>query len=203
MSLVPKVRCKRCDRSFSSLKNKCPYCDSYRGRSGKRAFDANDAFARRMIKVLLLLALIITVVSVLLMNLDDADELGSATNPPEAEQGDPAYPPELPIFTPPVPVPSPTPEIEVTSVQISWQFWAPGVTEFTIGVGQRLDLWVNVFPIEADEAISWSIEANTVAVITQNADDHAQISLEGRGRGVTTLQVSVGGMTDEVTVRVQ
>ena len=204
MSLISRVRCSRCDRSFSGLKNKCPYCDAYRGRSGKRAYDANDLFARRMIKVLLLVALVVTLLSVLLLNLDDADDLsGHAANTPPEQQtpGDQIELPPIPIPTP-TPLPPPPPAIEVTSVQIAWQSWAPGVNDFTIGVGQTLEMWVNVFPVEADAPISWSIESNTIALITQDPDDHARITLEARGRGPTTLQVTVGDMTDTVTVRV-
>jgi len=205
MSLISRVRCSRCDRSFSGLKNKCPYCDAHRGRSGKRVYDANDVFARRMIKMLLLAALVITLISVLFLNLDDADDLsGHASAPPSGQQTPPGDSIELPPTPTPTPPPAPPtpPPIEVTSVQIAWQSWSPGVNDFTIGNGQTLGMWVNVFPVEADAPISWSITDNTIALITQDPDDHARITLEARGRGNTTLQVTVGDMTDTVTVRV-
>ena len=205
MSLIPRVRCKRCDRSFSGLKNKCPHCNTNRGRSGKRAFDANDAFARRMIKILLLVALVITVISVLVMNLDDADNLADETpsSPPDTIQIAPGGPlANLPPVPSPETIQTQAPTIEATSVQIAWQFWSPGTNEFSLRAGQSLELWANIFPIEAEDAIHWTIENNTVALITQDADNHARITLEARGRGVTTLQVTVGNLTDEVTVRV-
>ena len=213
MSLIPKVKCSRCDKSYSGLKNKCPYCGASRGRSGKRAADTGDNTARFMIKMLLLLALVVTVISMLVIDFDSEPTGGTilATPPPtvnqtngEGEGGEVG--PDGTIIPTPIPTatPAPTPTpIEATSLGIRWQFWAEGASDMTIPVGTVIELWAQMFPTDATGEPSWSTSASTVANFTVNHEDHRRIELEARSVGVATISVMVDGLESEIIVRVR
>ena len=209
MSLIPKVKCGRCDRSYSGLKLKCPYCGAGRSRSGKRSFDAGDGGARRMIKVFLLLVLVITVISMIVLDLEpdpvegnrpgvgpgmtqNGSGSGNETNGPEAT-------PTPPPPTPPPPTPTP---VAVTSLSITWAADL-GFGEMTLSVGDRLELWCTIFPTDATADIRWTTERPQVANFTQNAEDHRRIDLEARSSGESIITVTAGDMSAEVLVRVR
>jgi len=148
MSLIPKVKCGHCDRSYSGLKIKCPYCGAGRSRSGKRASDYGDAPARRMIKILLLLVLVITVISMAVLDLDaDPAEPSGSGGGPAMVQPTPGESEENgnggTETPPPTPQPTPTP-IPVTSVTISWR-GSGTANDMTLRVGDTLELWSEIF----------------------------------------------------------
>ena len=207
-NLIPKVKCGRCDRSYSGLKHRCPYCGAGRSRGGKRASDAGDASARRMIKVLLLLVLVITVISIAVLDPNADPSAGNGGAPPGMtqptptpngdENGDDGY--ELP----PTPTPQPTPPpAEVTSISITWAAQRPGVNDFSLNVGNRLELWAEVFPTDAAADIEWVIDTPTVANITINPEDFRRVELVARGVGQTILRATAGGESAYVIVRVR
>jgi len=203
MGLIPKVKCSRCDKSYSGLKNKCPYCGAHRGRGGKRASDTGDATARLAIKGLLLLALVITVISMIVLNLGD-DLSGDVTIGPPAvgqeigDEGDTTpSPPTIPS-----PPPTPTP-VTATSLEIDWQFRAGGATEMTIGVGDELIIWADVFPTDTTTDPGWDTSAPTVVNYRVDPDNLRRIEITGRSRGYSIITVTVDDLTAEVIVRVR
>jgi len=212
MGLIQRVKCSRCDRSYSGLKNRCPYCGASRGRGGKRVADATDATARRMIKVLLLLVLVVTVISAIIINLGSEAEGELLNNGPEIigdgqapdlddEEADdvPATPAPTP---PPTPAPTPTP-IPVTSLGIAWAFQQGNVNEMTLRVGDSLAVWAEIFPTDADiDEIRWETGNNTVATVRVDAEDFQRIELMAVGVGTTTITVTLGGHTSDLIVRV-
>lgn len=209
MGLIPKVRCSRCDKSYSGLKNKCPYCGAHRGRGGKRATDTGDAAARFMIKMLLLLALVAAVISMIFINFDDEPSGGTisggtpgiiqGTPAPESGEDGEETPTSTPTLTPP---PTPPP-IEATSLGIRWQFWSEGVNEMTIRVGDVIEVWAHIFPTDASGVPNWSTSEGTVANLLVNHEDLRRASIEGRSVGTTTIAVVVDGLEAEIIVRVR
>ena len=213
MSLIPKVKCSRCDRSYSGLKNKCPYCGASRGRGGKRAYDNADLSARRMIQVLLLVALIITAISMAVLDLSGEDIPGGAgpggpgvsqgqdPGPGEngGENGENGSDPAPPIATPP-----PTPEpVQVTSVGITWRGKRPGVYDFSLTLGERFELQGEIWPTDANVEIDWSTDDQTIVNFQVHPDDRNRITLETRGRGNTNIRATVGDQSQAVIVRVR
>jgi len=165
-----------------------------------------------MIRGLLLLAILITVISMVTLDLSgdpvDRPPAGGGTinetNGPEEPNGengeenpDPTPPPE---DQPPTPEP---PAQAVTSVEIDWRFRANNVNEMTIHIGDILDVWVNVFPVDADVDVHWETANVTVAGITVNPENHREIQLEARGTGQTMVTVTAGGQSAELIVRVR
>ena len=215
MGLIPKVKCSRCDKSYSGLKNKCPYCGASRGRSGKRVADTGDSSARLMIKMLLLLALVVTVISMLVIDFDDEPTSGTTlgTPPPITNQGGNENEneggevgPDGTIISTPVPTatPAPTPTpIEATSLSIRWQFWAEGIRDMTIPVGTVIEIWAQLFPTDATGEPIWNTSASTIANFTVNHEDRRRIELEARSVGDTTISVTVDGLEAEIIVRVR
>ena len=208
MSLIPKVKCSRCDRSYSGLKNKCPYCGTSRSRGSKRTNDSPDSGARRMIQMLLALVLVVTVISMIATGGgDDNEQLGTGITQTQQEeenenngdtegQGDYETPP------PPPPEPTPTPNA-VTGLEIRWQFQQGNINEMTLSTGDSLEVWADVFPTDADTTgIDWSTDSPAIANIRVEADDFSRIELMAVGSGIATITVTAGGQTAELIVRV-
>ena len=206
MGLIPRVKCSRCDRSYSGLKNKCPNCGASRSRGSKRTIDIKDSGARRIIQILLALVLVITTISIIVIGGGDDDALLGAgtTLAQEEENGDEAgeVGEDTELETP-TPTPEPTPEPNpVTGLEITWQFQQGNINEMTLSAGDSLEVWAEVFPTDADAEISWGTEDPTVANIRVEVDDHRRIELIAIGGGITTVTVTAGGHTAELIVRV-
>lgn len=211
--MASRVKCGRCEQSFSAQRNRCPHCGAERSRAGKRVADTGDKMARRAIKIVLLLALVIATVSVIALNLDDED--GTSANRPSTnnvQENAPSDNGDEPDETnglnianliPDFPEPEPTPEgIAATSVTIDWATRAGNATDFTLSVGNELVLRALVFPVETTDVVTWEIAESTVANITIDPQDLSRVTLVARGSGVTTLRATAGEHTAAVTVRV-
>ena len=64
MGLFSDVKCGRCDRRYSGLRARCPYCGARRGKRGKHARDKDNAAGRLVIGLILVVVLIVAVVAV-------------------------------------------------------------------------------------------------------------------------------------------
>ena len=208
MSLIPKVKCSRCDKSYSGLKLKCPYCGAHRGRGGKRAADTGDSQARFMIKMLLLLALVVTVLSMIFINFDDEGtggttiSGGSSVTQGSGENGEVNGYPEPTSMPTPTPAPTPTP-VEATSLGIRWPFWTEGAAnDITIGVGTTMELWAQVFPTDTTATPRWTTSAGTIVNHTDDPNDLRNTTIEGRSVGNATITVTVGDLEASIIIRV-
>ena len=65
MGLIPQVKCGRCDRTYSGLRSRCPYCGAHRHKRGKRTTDGDNATWKLIIGVLLIVILIAAVIVIL------------------------------------------------------------------------------------------------------------------------------------------
>ena len=207
----PKVKCSRCDRSYPGLKNKCPHCGATRGRSGKRAADVSDSQVRMILRGLVLLTLVVTIISAFAIDFDEDPQrtpASPATRPgasqpqgDEGENGENGPPDVIPLPTPPPPTPTP---IAVTSLDFNWQFKVPGgANDITVPLGQSLQVWAETFPVDAEVSeIRWATSNNTVVNHTIDHNDHSRVELLARGRGTAIITVTVGEVSNELTVRV-
>jgi len=162
-----------------------------------------------MIKVLILFVLVVTVVSIAVMDLSaDPAENGDDRNIMEGQgvgngengdnqNGDMDNGAALPTPEPP------PPQIEVTSIDISWRAKREGVNDLTLRVGDELEIWAEVFPTDADVTVNWERDDHLVANITINAEDHRRVTLEARGTGQTLIRATAGEESTEVIVRVR
>ena len=210
-NLIPKVKCGRCDRSYSGLKLRCPYCGASRSRGGKRSVDADDANARRMMKVLLAAVLLIAVVSMVVLDLP-AEPIGG---------GDPGGGPGMTqgggqtggdengengngAERTPLPTPEPTPPPPVvTSVNIRWGAQQGDANDMTLRVGNEIELWSEIWPSDAEDLVRWVSDNHLVALITVDPDDHRRVTVEARSAGQTIIRATAGDESAEVIVRVR
>ncbi len=75
MALIPQTKCSNCDKLFSGLRSRCPFCGARRHKRGKRAVDSDNATWKIVIGVLLVVVLIAAVV-VLLVTVNNEDDEG-------------------------------------------------------------------------------------------------------------------------------
>ena len=72
MGILSEVKCGRCDRRYSGLRSKCPYCGTRRGnKRAKRSTDESGSTWKLVIGLLLLLILIVAVVTLVVSSLSE------------------------------------------------------------------------------------------------------------------------------------
>ena len=62
MALIPQAKCSRCDRKYSGLRTKCPYCGARRYVKSNRAVPNDDSMWKVILGILLLVVLIVAVI---------------------------------------------------------------------------------------------------------------------------------------------
>ena len=86
MGLFSDVKCGRCDRRYSGLRARCPYCGARRGKRGKHAKDYDNAKGRVIIGLILMVVLIVAVVVVIATN-STPDRMGAEDDVQQDGQG--------------------------------------------------------------------------------------------------------------------
>ena len=213
MRFLPKVKCSQCNRSYPGLKNKCPHCGTGRTRKGKRVADVGDGQVRMIIRGLILLTLIITVISAVAIDLDAEPQRGSAAggsvgrpaDPAQTQENEPEENEPTTIAPPPVDLPPPTPPpVAVTAVDFHWRFKVGNINEMTLRIGDEIEVTAEVFPIDAStDDIRWTTSEGTICNITVDPNDHTRVTLLARGAGNATITVTVGGVSNDLIVRVR
>ena len=218
MSVIPKIECRRCGRSYSGLRSRCPYCGTTRIKSGDRVppvtaseNEGTPAAARaamntrwQMIFGLLLLAAVVLAVIILVtVSLTDAREQSSSSqNLPVQETTEPvetAEPTEEPEETAePAETPEVTEEPEATATpavtgSIKLTYYGSERTEFAEGIGETVPLEAVTYP--ADMEVTWSSSNESVAIV-KNGD------ITGIGPGTAVITATSGNVKAECTVYV-
>ncbi|MDR2570793.1 MAG: hypothetical protein LBD23_10950 [Oscillospiraceae bacterium] len=207
MAIVNELKCARCDRKYSGVRSRCPYCGARRIGRGKYSEDSDNAKGKMLISVLIMSVFTVAAGILLFTTPVDADAPDPDNNPslnsPEddinSEQG---IPPEL-TPTPtldPVPTDSPLP-IEVTSIQI----WVPNshrVTDFTMPKGSSIELTARLEPpgIENSVSIIWE---STDEEVFEFANVVGGIKIVALETGDARLIARVGDLEEECWVRVR
>lgn len=94
MGLIPQTKCGRCDRTYSSLRSRCPYCGAHRHKKGKRATDNDNSTWKIIIGILLIVVLIAAVIVIVVTSANDKGPSGDSTgdshnNSSDGVQGSP------------------------------------------------------------------------------------------------------------------
>jgi len=113
VAIIEDIKCGRCDRKYSGVRSRCPYCGARRIGRGKYSESSDNTKGKMMISVLIMSVLVVAF-AVLLFSADAAE-----TTPQPPENGGLAIPGEDDTTTvdsglapPPTPTPEPTPEPE-------------------------------------------------------------------------------------------
>jgi hypothetical protein len=86
MGLFSDVKCGRCDRRYSGLRARCPYCGARRGKRGKHARDNDNSRGRIVIGLILFVVLLVAVVVVVATNMTE-QQAGTGAENQQTEQG--------------------------------------------------------------------------------------------------------------------
>ena len=211
MSIVSEIKCARCDRKYSGIRSRCPYCGARRIGRGKYSEEPDNTKGKMLISVLIMSVLVVAAGVLLFTQSVDADDsLGEpyVDDPPSAglniTEGDNTIlggdNPHQPPPPSPTPTPSPTPQPEIRSVRITF---AGSVTEdFTMNVGDRLALRVRVDPPDLDKEITWRSTDTSVFEVVPDGTDGISATVTGIGAGRARVFVTVGDVEAECIVRV-
>ena len=211
MSLVGDVKCGRCDKHYSALRGRCPYCGARRGSAGKHSGDRDDIKGKAIVGIIFLVIILIAVSVLLVTSLKAAkdNEPPAVTTPNLPDEGDIneiENPDEPPVPTP-EPTPTPTPPPVLSSYIVTYGGYelakdtATGNYDFSARVGETLTIRVKLQPdgVEDVEA-TWEISDTTIAdgVV---AIDGLSMQVTILSAANTKLTVTLDGITRVVTIR--
>ncbi len=207
MGVISEVKCSRCDRRYSGFRGRCPYCGARRSKRGKRAEDTENAKAKLIIGVILLVVLIGATMVLIFTNIpespsdaaetpsggvidegpllpddSDIDEVTSSDNPDDTIEETPS--------------PSPSPEIVIQEVLIT--YGGEPKTDVTLKVGESQPFRFKTVP---------EVELEGKKATWESSDESVFMVVDGRvtgvGAGQATLKCTVDGVTGECIVRVR
>ena len=207
MSVVSEIKCSRCDRKYSGVRSRCPYCGARRIGRGKYSEDADNSKGKIMIGVLIMAALVLATGFLIFTAPEDPNAgLGSAVTAPDPEPGDgeiePSEPSLPPTIEPPsIPPETPSPQPEVKMVTITYN--GRKVEDFTESVGRPVPLGARVEPVGIQEEINWMSSDRSVFEVVATNTEGSAAKVNPVGRGTATLTVSVGGVEATCIVRVK
>jgi len=228
MSLVSEIKCARCDRKYSGVRSRCPYCGARRIGRGKYTEDSDNAKGKMLISVIVMGVLVVAVGVLLFTTEVDAEatppgisapivedvdvgnqgdfEAGVETMPgenrPEAQNGDDD---DLDDY---LGDPEDNEGPPVTSIGVFHGNNRMADSnnregDFTAAVGDQLTFSVRIEPVYATDEITWySSNESVFDVVPLNTEGtQARLTMTGSGRG--TLYVTVGGLEARTIVRVR
>ena len=197
MGLFPEVKCTRCDRRYSRIKTRCPYCGARRNKKGKRATAPNNAVWKLVIGILLLVILIAAVVVLLVTaerDTNTAEELPSPSPTYEASEGVNSVQ-ILPEETTPSPSPSASPSPapkKIESLKVTYLGDELPISEeegcnydVTMGIAESIQLGYEVKPEDTGEKVQWKSSDTGIVTVLENG----QVTAISEGTAHVTLQI--------------
>jgi len=202
MAIVNEIKCARCDRKYSGVRSRCPYCGARRIGRGKYSEGSDNARGKMMISVLIMA--VFTVAAGILLFTTPVDAVD-----PEIDQEPEILSPEdeivavapiIPDITPePEEVEEPALPLGVTSVQI----WLGNDfrinEEFTLSRGEVLQLRGVIEPPGMDVELHWEDTDNDSVFTWEPIVGGIRISHAGAGNARITL--TAGDQSETLIVR--
>jgi len=200
MAIINEIKCARCDRKYSGVRSRCPYCGARRIGRGKYTEDSDNTKGKMLIGVLIMSVFLVAASILLFTTPVDAMEEDPDTGPSLSDQDD--EPPSL--TPPPPPTPDPTPDptlvepVEITSLTVTFSGSLLGGADnnFTLGRNEKLPIRATIEPITLD------FDLLDIDFISSNEDvfTATQVVL-GMGGGVYGAELSwVGQGSAKLTV---
>ena len=204
--IIPQITCRRCQRQYSALRGRCPYCGTRKTKQSQRTV-ANTASVKEgtaantravsnsrwqfVFGVIVLVAVIATVIALISMSLGDGASGVRRTPTPTITMET-----ESPTFTP---TPAPPTPLPVTSINL--QYAGNTLTQFMAFKDQATPIDAVVYPIELAAVVTWSVGDDSIIRIERVKDN--TVNVTGVGSGKTTLTAECGGVKAEIDVYVQ
>jgi len=215
MSIIAEVKCARCDRKYSGVRSRCPYCGARRIGRGKYTEDSDNSKGKMLIGVLILAVLVVAIVVLLVTTPAPVAPVESPSNsveetttlpPPLVDDTENTTLPGINTVPPSAsPVvedtPSPSPSPQVVSVTITYNNVKK--TDFTAKITEKVPLRVKIEPVGIDAEIIWESSNTSVFAVVPTSTDNTTATVTGVGKGDATLTVTVGDMSATCTVRVR
>ena len=190
MGLFGEVKCGRCDRRYSAIRGRCPYCGARKRRSGKSAGNGDNRW--QIIAGIILLVIIIIAVAVLVFKNISAGGTGKPQATPTPTIQATSTPKQSSTPTPSATLPAVTPVAtpKVTAIVLSRQ-------DFTLAkLGETWVLSATISPTGATQSVTWTSQDTKVATV--NSDGR----VTAVGNGTTTITAEAGGVQATAIVRV-
>lgn len=199
MAIIPRVKCSRCDRIYSGLQSKCPYCGARRSQKGRFAVpESGDAKWRLAVGVILLMAIVFTVIGLIRLggsgNTQTPKDKVEDVSPSPSTSDTSKSSPEPSASASPSPSPSPTME-SITAISVQWAYFS-GTHEMTINVGDSIPLEAVITPSTANVKVTWSSEDETVCKVDSSGN------LTAISSGKVDITAEYNGVKGLLTVRV-
>ena len=201
--IIPQVTCRRCQRQYSSLRGRCPYCGTRKAKQSERTV-ANTSSVKggttssaRVVSnsrwqfifgVILLVAVITSVIALISMSLGDGGSKVRNTPTPTITAET-----QSPTFTPTPATPTPLP---VTAINL--QYAGNNLTQFRAYEDKATPIDAVVWPIELGAVVTWSVGDDTVIRIEHVKDN--TVNVTGVGSGTTTLTAECSGIKADISV---
>ncbi len=223
MALIPDVKCSRCDRHYSGLRGKCPYCGARRSKKGKRVSPNDNATWKLAISLLLLVILVAAVIVLAIGSGRDAensspddsssvstssvdgetsDSSDSADGSDASESSDASDTTDT-SDTPDSSDSSDSSESSTSSVTPSGGVEAVTITylgdprdDITMTIGEVLPLGYQTTPAGIEATALWDSSDDDVFTVTQSG------TLTAIAAGEAELTVTVDGVTARCIIRV-
>ncbi len=210
MSMIPEVKCRRCGETFSSMRSRCPNCGTRRVTQSSRTPSTTPGTVRGtasyeraetntkwqlifgLILVVAVILAVIVMVTTSLEGMDSAQQSNVKITPPVVTD----YVPEIES----APTPSPTPIPQVEGIRV--MFYTTEIQEeFTMKVGEVLDLTAQVMPLTLEGAkVTWTSSNEDYLVIESTDDLSATLTCVGDIAGGVKMTVSCGNFEKQLTV---
>jgi len=221
VGIISEVKCARCDRKYSGVRSRCPYCGARRIGSGKYSEEGDNTRGKMIIGVLILAVLVVAAGVLLFTTPRPEDELERDPSPQISDE-DPSRMPgdtdniNMPGLTSPDPSPSepeetddetPTPTpVQVQSIEITYA--GTKMEDFSEPVGKKTPLRIRVEPpgAEVDAEIIWtSSDTSVFEVVADNLEGTAaSVTITGTGSARhAILTVSIGDIEAQCDVRIR
>ena len=212
MNLIPEVKCRRCGKTFSSLRSRCPNCGTRRvsqsGRTpgttpgtvkGTVAYERAETNTKwQLIFGLILVAAVILAVIVMVSTSLDGADVSSKKNsniatPPVVTEAAPT------IEAAPTPPPTPTPTVEKIRIMYYEQ---EKETDFLMHLGDEpVPLTAQVLPLTIQGVkVNWSVDNEEILKVTSTGDLSCQVEILGTIGGGVRLTAECLGVTQTITV---
>ncbi|MDR0904765.1 MAG: hypothetical protein LBN00_01095 [Oscillospiraceae bacterium] len=216
MALITDVKCGRCDKHYSALRTRCPYCGARRGAAGKHSGDRDDIKGKMIIGIIFLIIILAATAVLLFTSVKNESENPDPTPPSDITSNVPGSDDntivENPDYTPPEETPTPpveTPAPVLESVKITYSGTElvkdkdSGNYDISAKVGETLTLKAKLTPdgIEGLKPVWESADATVFDAVPDVNGISAKVTM--LKKGTSKLTITVGDKTAVVTVRVK
>lgn len=214
MALIADVKCGRCDKNYSALRTRCPYCGARRGSAGKHSGDRDNLKGKVIVGTVFLLIILVAVGVLLVSSIrDGANQPDADVDPtPNVVGEDDVNSLENPEYTPPPVIETPPPETPAPTLESARLIFGnsevardpgTGFYDFSIKVGETLTFRVSLNP-EGIEGVkpAWSSADTTVFDVVPDVDG-LSAKVTGFKKENSKLIITIDGIELTAIVRVR